>query len=266
MFSDQYPIAWHFHRNTMRWPFSTLEPEEESWPGPFFKEYPNVPTIALPAPLDIGVRLSDAIRRRLSCRSFNSVPLTPSELSTILSVGNGVAGKVHFGAREHLERPMPSGGGLYSLEFYVLVRQIETLAPGIYHYAPLTHELEQLEPLELSNSFVSQLFMNQPYLASAGVIVLITTVLERSLHKYGDRGYRYILLEAGHAAQNMCLAATSLDLGVLPIGGFFDNFVAKLLGLDEEQEAVLYALGFGRPSTSTFDRVQARNLGIFFGS
>lgn len=264
MFRDQYPVAWLFHHNTIRWPFSTIESEEEAWPGPLFKEYPGVPTIALPAPLDVRVTLSDAIRRRLSCRSFSSAPLKPDELSTLLSVGNGVQGVVHFGAKEHLERPMPSGGALYSLEFYLLVRQAETLPPGIYHYAPLTHELEQLKLLELTNSFISQLFMNQPYLASAGVIVLITTILERSMYKYGDRGYRYILLEAGHAAQNMCLAATSLDLGVLPIGGFFDNYVAKLLDLNEEQEAVLYALGFGRPTT--FDRVQGRNLGTLLES
>jgi SagB-type dehydrogenase family enzyme len=263
MFRDQYPIAWHFHHNTMRWPFSMLEPEEEPWAGPVFKEHPNVPTIALPAPLNINVPLSEAIRRRLSCRNFSSAPLTQAELSTILAVGNGVEGTVHFGAKEHLERPMPSGGGLYPLEFYVLVRQAENLSPGIYHYVPLTHQLEQLKLVELSNSFVSQLFMHQPYLATASVIVLIATVFDRSLHKYGDRGYRYILLEAGHAAQNMCLTATSLDLGVLPIGGFFDNYVANLLDLNDEQEALLYGLGFGRPAAT--DRVEARNLGSFFG-
>jgi SagB-type dehydrogenase family enzyme len=83
-------------------------------------------------------------------------------------------------------------------------------------------------------------------------------VVERLMHKYGDRGYRYILLEAGHAAQNMCLAAASLDLGALPVGGFFDSYVAELLELNQEQEALLYALGFGRPAT--VDRVGLRNL------
>ena len=261
MFRHQYPAAWFFHHNTIRWPFNTLEPEEESWVGPPFKEYPGVPAIQLPAPRDLSLSLNEAIRRRVSCRSFNSSPLTLEELSTILSVGNGVEGVVHLGAKEHLERPMPSGGGLYPLEFYVIVRQVESLTPGIYHYAPLMHELEQLKLVELSNSFISQLFMDQSYLTGAGAILLITAVLERSMHKYGDRGYRYILLEAGHAAQNMCLAVTSLDLGALPVGGFFDSYVAKLLELNQEHEAILYALAFGRPTTA--DRIQVRNLTDF---
>jgi len=261
MFRDQYPAAWFFHHNTIRWPFNTLEPEEP-WAGPPFKEYSDRAAIALPAPGDLGLPLGEAIRRRLSCRSFNPSPLTLDELSTILSVGNGVEGVVHLGALEHLERPMPSGGGLYPLEFYLIVREVAGLAPGLYHYTPLMHELEQLKLMEFSNSFISQLFMNQPYLVGAGAVLLITAMVERSMHKYGDRGYRYILLEAGHAAQNMCLAAASLDLGALPLGGFFDGYVAELLELNQDQEAILYALGFGR--LATVDRVGVRNLAALF--
>ena len=263
MFHDQYPVAWFFHHNTIRWPFNTLEPDEESWSGSVFKEYLGAPAIALPPSRDVSLPLGEAIRRRLSCRSFTPSPLALGELSTILSVGNGIEGVVHLGAQEHLERPMPSGGGLYPLEFYLIVRQVESLAPGLYHYAPLMHGLEQLKLMELSDSFISHLFMDQPYVSHAGAILVITAVLERSMHKYGDRGYRYILLEAGHAAQNMCLAVTSLNLGALPVGGFFDNYVAKLFELNQEHEAILYALAFGRPSTA--DRVQVRNLAAYLG-
>jgi SagB-type dehydrogenase family enzyme len=263
MFRDQYPAAWLFHHNTIRWPFNTLDPEEEAWAGPPFKEYPAKPVIEMPAPLELNLPLGRAIRRRLSCRSFKTSPLMLSQLSTILAVGNGIEGVVQLGANEHLERPMPSGGGLYPLEFYPIVRRVEGLAPGLYHYAPLTHQLEELKLMEFADSVISQLFMNQPYLAGAAVVLLISAVLERSMHKYGERGYRYILLETGHAAQNMCLAAASMDLGALPVGGFFDSYVAELLELNQDQEALLYALGFGEPTTD--DRVEVRNLAALLG-
>jgi SagB-type dehydrogenase family enzyme len=105
--------------------------------------------------------------------------------------------------------------------------------------------------------------MNQPYLAGAPVVLLITAVVDRSMHKYGDRGYRYILLEAGHSAQNMCLAAASMNLGALPLGGFFDGFAAELLEIDQEHEVILYGLGFGQAATA--DRVKARNLTSLLG-
>jgi len=264
MFRDQYPAAWLFHHNTIRWPFNTLNPEEEPWAGPQFKEYPGQPAIELPVLSDLNLPLDQAIRRRLTCRSFSSSPLTLNELSTILAVGNGVEGVVQLGPHEHLERPMPSGGGLYPLEFYPIVRQVEGLAPGLYHYAPLMHQLEQLKLMEFPDTFISQIFMNQPYLVGARVVLLITAVVERSMHKYGDRGYRYILLEAGHSAQNMCLAAASLNLGVLPLGGFFDSFVAELLEINQEEEAILYALGFGQLATD--DRVEVRNVAALLGN
>lgn len=258
MFRDQYPAAWFFHQNTIRWPFNTLDPEEEPWVEPNFKEYPGQPLIELPAPDDLNLPLGQTIRRRLSCRLFNSSPLTLNQLSTILAVGNGVEGVVQLGAHEHLERPMPSGGGLYPLEFYPLIRDVEGVAAGLYHYAPLLQRLEQLKLMQFGDTFISQLFMNQPYLAGAPVVLFITAVVERSMHKYGERGYRYILLEAGHSAENMCLAAASMNLGALPLGGFFDGFAAELLEIDPEQEIILYGLGFGHAATD--DRVAARNL------
>ena len=263
MFRDQYPAAWFFHHNTIRWPFNTLDPEEEPWVEPKFKEYPGQPAIELPALSDLNLPLGQAIRRRLSCRRFSSSPLTLTELSTILAVGNGIEGVVELGAHQHLERPMPSGGGLYPLEFYPIIRHVEGVAAGLYHYAPLLHQLEQLKLMEFRDTFISQLFMNQPYLAGAQVVLLVTAVVERSMHKYGDRGYRYILLEAGHSAQNMCLAAASMNLGALPLGGFFDGFVAELLGIDQDEEAILYGLGFGQPATD--DRVEVRNLASLLG-
>jgi SagB-type dehydrogenase family enzyme len=259
VFRDDYPAAWLFHQNTVRWPFNTIEPDDEAWAKPPFKEYGDVPSTTLPPIRTLSLSLGDAIRRRVSCRNFATAALALDELGTVLAAGYGVEGVVHFGAREHLERPVPSGGGLYPLEIYLIVTNVAGLAPGLYHYAPLTHSLDELKRVACSPQFLSQLFMNQPYLSGSGVILLITAVVERSMHKYGDRGYRYMLLEAGHAAQNMCLAVASLELGALPTGGFFDGYLAELLGLDLEDEAILYGLAVGRAASA--DRTETRQLG-----
>lgn len=262
MFRNLFPLAWTFHQNTIRWPFNTLEPEEEQWAGPRFKEYPQLPVTLLPQSRELSIALSQAIRQRVSCRFFRNAPLALDEIGTILALGYGVEGTIHFGAIEHLERPVPSGGGLYPLEFYLIIRQVTDLSAGLYHYAPLTHGLEQLKQIAFSDAFISQIFMNQPYLKGASAILVITAVVERSMHKYRDRGYRYILLEAGHAAQNMCLAAVSLNLGVLPVGGFFDSLIANVLEINLEEEAILYGLALGHPGSA--DRVSARSLNSLF--
>lgn len=263
MLREHHPIAWAYHHGTMRWPFNTLDLPDDEWAGDPFKEHPNTALVALPAPGSVSASLSDAIHARVCCRCFSDAPLEQSELGTILSLGYGVQGAVHLGAKEHLERPVPSGGGLYPLELYVIARVVQGVEPGLYHYAPLHHALEHLTSVTLSNALISQIFMNQPYLANAAAIVVTTAVVERLLHKYGDRGYRYVLFEAGHVAQNMCLVCAGLPLGALPVGGFFDGYLGELLGLDLESEPILYALGLGHPSTA--DRVAVRNLEALLG-
>ena len=265
MLRDQHAAAWAFHHNTIRWPFNTLEPDEEPWVEPLFKEYPRAPLVALPPARVLTQPIGDTMRQRISCRSFSQALLALDALSTMLSLAYGVEGEVSFGSRHHVERPVPSGGGLYPLELYVIARRVTGLSSGIYHYAPMHQGVEQVKITEFSPAFISQLFMNQPYLADAAAIILFTAVVERSMHKYGDRGYRYILLECGHAAQNICLAAASMELGALPIGGFFDGYLAELLGVDLEEEVIIYGMGVGPASTAASERVDRRNLGALVG-
>ncbi len=264
-FRDHNPAAWLFHQNTIRWPFNTLEPDVEAADHAPFKEYPAAPWTALPAPRPLDRLLDAAIRERLSCRSFSPEPLALDGLATMLARSYGVQGVVHFGAREHLERPVPSGGGLYPLEIYPVARRVSGLEAGIYHYAPLAHGLEQLQAVELSAPFVTQVFMNQPYVADAAAIVVLTAVVDRTLHRYGDRGYRYILLEAGHVAQNVVLTAGALGLGALPLGGFFDAWLAEMLGIDLAVEVILYAVAVGPSRAEATERVDRRNLEFMLG-
>jgi len=256
MFRCKYPLAWTFHRNTSRWPFNIQPIPDAPSPEASYKEYFNVPIFPLPEPQLPEITLKDAISARLSCRKFTDAPLKLSEFATLLKASYGIQGKIFFGDLEFLERPVPSGGGLYPLELYLIIQHVEGIAPGIYHYAILQHALEQIRSLQLPGHLISNLFMGQPYVGKAAAIAVLTAIVERSLWKYSDRGYRYILFEAGHVAQNLNLVAAAMGLGSLNLGGFFDSDVSNLLGVDIETELPLYGVGLGVPSSN--DRTQLR--------
>ncbi|MCX6364130.1 MAG: nitroreductase family protein, partial [Actinobacteria bacterium] len=84
--------------------------------------------------------------------------------------------------------------------------------------------------------------------AEADAVFVWTAVLERSRWKYGQRFARYIFLDAGHIAENVALAAVALGLGSCQIAAFFDDEAAALLGVDEDEEPVVYMTTVGRPA------------------
>jgi SagB-type dehydrogenase family enzyme len=121
---------------------------------------------------------------------------------------------------------------------------VNATADGLYHYNALHH---RLEPLAMSQhpSKLEDCLLAPNFLQHANAVVFIASVFDRCLRKYGPRGYRYILLEAGHLAQNLCLSAAQQELGALCVGGFRDARLNRLLELNETREAVLYAVGIG---------------------
>jgi SagB-type dehydrogenase family enzyme len=248
MFHERYPVAWSFHRNTCRWPHNMLSAPDGSSPVAYFKEYLSTDPIRLPEPIALSCTLQDCINARVSCRQFSDQPMNLSQLSTVANAAYGIKGRSYYDGCELLERPVPSGGGLYPLELYFVVRNVEKIDPGVYHYAPLVHGLETVRTLEVPRQLLGEAFLWQPYVGDASVIVLYAAVLERSLWKYTDRGYRYVLFESGHAAQNVNLVAESLGLGSLNLGGFFDDQIAALLDIDSDEEVPLYGTALGIPA------------------
>jgi len=95
---------------------------------------------------------------------------------------------------------------------------------------------------------LEQILLAEQFLENANLIVFIATVFRRTLSKYGSRGYRYVLFEAGHLAQNLCLLAAERNLGSLCVGGFWDSRVNAFLGLNGVDDAVVYCVGIGHPA------------------
>jgi len=195
------------------------------------------PRVGLPPPHLGETSLAEALAARRSTRTFSDEPLALDRLSTLLWAAYGPTGALDVGYDDVSQRTRtaPSAGALYPLELYLAPLRVEGLEPRIHHYDPLAHELERLptpiEPTGLSPD---------PALpGTAAAVLFAAAVFWRSRIKYGLRAYRFTLLEAGHAMQNLLLAAEACDLGAVVVGGLFDDRVDRLLGVDGTDESVL---------------------------
>lgn len=209
----------------------------KSWVEVDYKTYENREKIKLLEKKDCNLegKLSDTIINRTSAFNFdgNSRGITIKELSTIINFSIAIKDK----KVNSIKRVHPSGGARYSLEYYFLVQYSSELKKGIYHYNIQEHCLELL--FELSEiPKVSK----YPFVADASVVMFMTSIFDRNMRKYGERGYRYILQESGHVGQNVYLTCTSLGLPVRAVAGTKDEYIENLLGVDGEQESLVYTI------------------------
>jgi SagB-type dehydrogenase family enzyme len=209
--------------------------------GRSVRRWSQVPAVPLPEPAFPSLALGDALRARASGREFADTPLALQELASLVWAGYGVS---RTGAELAL-RTVPSGGALYPLELYVLALRVDGLEPGVYHYDPLSHVLESLSG-EVAAATIEALTAYPELVAPAGAAIFVTALFWRTRFKYGLRGYRFALLEAGHAGQNVLLAAAALDAAAVPVGGVFDRRVEELLEVDGVDESLVYAISVGR--------------------
>jgi len=253
-FATAWPVAWTFHRASSRWTYNAGTSDEDSLAPKAALEHPDAPFTALPEPMPSP--LDHILRRRFSCRRFANTPIPLADLSTLLFAAYGILARSSIGPLEFLERGAPSAGGLSPLELYVVVRTVRDVVPGVYHYSSITHGLELRREVLVPEPLMTYLFMGQPYAASGACVVVITGVPQRSFPKYGDRGYRYMLLEAGHVGQNLTLAAIALNLGICSLGGFFDDELGDLLGIDAQEQPLLYSLVVGTAEPGDRERLR----------
>ena len=202
--------------------------------------------IPLPAPASLDQPLGEAIMRRRSRRVFADGPIARDVLAALLQAGYGVT-RVLPPEDERPALPLravPSGGALYPLELYAGVVRVDDLEPGLYHFDPLWPGLEVLRS-SLAADELATLSTYPEIASSCSVIIFVAAIFGRARFKYGLRGYRFALLEAGHVAQNVTLAAASLGLAAVPLGAFYDRRTDTFLGLDGVNESTVYAIALG---------------------
>ena len=242
-----YTGAWGFHaattyRGTGRRVASEVSPSAVLLPAPQLPEW-----------------MRDALDRRMSCRQFSTDPMSVSELSNILHAAYGLLGEAAIHDTTFGHRPVPSAGAKYPLRIYVIARTVTDVQPAVYQYEPERKSLKAVGGL-CSDEALCEMLLGQPYVTGASAVILLAAELQLTLDRYADRGYRYVLFEAGHAVQNMSMLAAGMGIGGLAIGGFLDPQVAELLHL-EPHVVPLYAYAIGKPdATSTELRTPDRAL------
>jgi SagB-type dehydrogenase family enzyme len=189
----------------------------------------TIPPVPLPALLDD--RCSDV--------AAEPRPLALTDLGLVLEASYAATAMPGRAIR----RPVPSAGALYPLELYVLGLRVPACEPTVWHYDPFRHRLETLRLVNADD--VRAAIVDPSLVETAAAVLVVTAVFWRTRFKYGLRGYRFALLEAGHVVQNALLAATARDLPALPLGGFFDRKLDKLVGADGLDEASIYAVLLG---------------------
>jgi SagB-type dehydrogenase family enzyme len=197
---------------------------------------------------------------RRSAARFRNEPLRLDTVSGVLSAikvrrkkSVDAEGEFVVGARAY-----PSAGALYPVEAYLIPLAVEGLRPCSFYYCAARHVLQSTNVEFKATSLRSALIDADSLVDSAGAIIVFTGLAERSAVKYGWRGYRYTLLEAGMAAYAVAIAACARGVGALDYAGFFDLEISRIIGIDGVREVPLHLMFIGNPAEPAEKRPSSR--------
>lgn len=250
------------HTSTTEWLADYIaeceEAVKERMPQESFikREGPFTPLLAP----DLGsldrLAFSEILKQRQTTRNFEGKPVSLEALSTLLFVTFGLFHGpwhelTHAGLREvGLRKTSASGGGLHPNEAYVVVNNVTGIEPGIYHYDVERHGLVRVNNA-LSDDQIAALCMGQPYGNGSAFGIFIVSYFGKMWWKYPhSRGYRVVLLDAGHLSQTFQLVATSLGILTWMTANIHDVSVSSFLKLEGVHQAPIHFLcgGYGQKS------------------
>ncbi len=208
-----------------------------------YKKYPEASKVELPSfEPSRAMSLDQTLKQRKSVREFKPKSISIGQLSYLLWASTGLQ-RVEDG---YEFRTAPSAGALYPIETYVVANNIRTLEAGLYHYSIWNHQLERLMQGDMRHQ-IAVAALGQGMCAAAPAVFVWSAIFERCKWKYGQRAYRYIYLDTGHIAENLALAAVSLNLGSCEIGALYDGQANEIIGVDGDKESVICMAVVGVP-------------------
>jgi SagB-type dehydrogenase family enzyme len=257
------PDLWFHRRSTLGDRTVTWEHfGPTKWAKGQFQQPParrtNYPgeSIALPLP-DLETKraqdptLTTVLEDRVSTRTFDDThPITVEQLSELLyRTARTRRTQPATEGEELVSRPYPSGGGVYELELYPVVRNVAGLEPGMYQYDSFDHALRPMAAVD--SPAVSQLIKPASATLTGGaepqMLIIMAARVGRIMWTYEQISYATILKDVGVLMQTIYLAATAMGLGACA-QGFSDTaaFVAAT-GADELQECGVGSIIVGSP-------------------
>jgi len=200
-----------------------------------FKEYGNLPSIALPRNFPLPKENSiKAIAGELQKTSIQQIDL--GVLSELLFFSAGLTRKVRFGKELYYMRAASATGALYPIEIYVISGRIPGLEPGVYHFNPEQFSLAKLRDGDYRSALDDA---GSPDSQSAPFTLAFTSLAWRNAWKYEARSYRHWFWDSGVIAANLLATSNSAGLATTLELGFVDSEVDRLLGLEAKKEATV---------------------------
>lgn len=207
---------------------------------------PSAELIPLPKPSELQpppIDLWKAVNQRRTRRTYVETSISLEELSLLLWATQGVH---RISSRPATLRTVPSAGARHAFETFLLINRVQGLAPGLYRFAAIEHALLAVDLSQDVSARIMTSSLNEKQVAGSAVTFLWAAVMERMTWRYPERGYRYMLLDAGHVCQNLYLAAEAMECGVCAIAAFDDDQINRALQLDGEEQFLVYAASLGR--------------------
>jgi SagB-type dehydrogenase family enzyme len=194
--------------------------------------------------------LEQSILSRRTSRSFD--PLAPLPLETLarfLAFSSGLTAPMTLDRLlvAGYRRAAPSAGARYPIDVGLVALRVAHIPAGSYRYETEQHAVCLVRPGFFAES-IARWALNQPWMARASAVFALVGDLARIQDQYGARGYRYMLFEAGHIAQNLYLLGAAHGVCVQATGGFFEDAFDRLFALDGTGRQVLYLVAVGAPS------------------
>lgn len=205
----------------------------------------GAPRFALTPPGEIslgGMSVVEAMRGRRSQRKYLPTPLSGEELAFLCWATQGVHAVTSEGTRT--SRTVPSGGARHPFETYLAVQRVEGLEPGLYRYLALEHELCLLEPgAEVATALAAA---TAGFAVSSAVVFIWSAVPYRCEWRYAEMAAKLVMQDSGHVCQNMYLACEAIGAGTCAVSAYQQEKLDALLGLDGEEEFVVYCAPVGK--------------------
>lgn len=223
------PISIYSNRHYMDW---------ENKPFPF-KIYLNKQKVNLPSTFPYPMEDSIAcLKKRIDLNLSKQNQIDLKILSQILFFSAGITRKVNFNNNVYYMRAASATGALYPIEIYLICQKIQNLDAGVYHFCPADFTLTQLR----KGDFRSMLFIatgNNNKVIQAPITLIFTSIAWRNSWKYQTRSYRHWFWDAGVILANFLALCNNNLLSSQIILGYHDEFVNRLLGLQNQKEAAI---------------------------